>query len=371
MHASLESESTTRCATNQCPKTYTVPLDIVCIIVSFSEPRDVRSLSLLNHDCNAEANKLLWRNVHLQIRSRLYTEDARKAFEGFCDAITRIPQRAYSIRSLRITIKGSLWHKLEDPGLLAHSLSKLGRALSCTRHLQVLQIFPRHHLRDIGLALSSTSPSVQLPNLHTFESVISFADGLERFMSESCPSVKTYRISGTGALHCARDFPSHIFPHLTAYSGTSIFLSNVLKYRPVYNVDCINSIPRSGIADLVQGLRSSSVPITELSINVSLGDDGRQEENAPDAEVQLLGLLAEAAPSLRIFELFSHGQYDDDQLSEVAIVRFASALGRLEELERFSWWDARGPRWGKRFTRLCKKECPSLRKVILNGVLLE
>ena len=218
------------------------------------------------------------------------------------------------------------------------------------------------------MALSSASPSVQLPYLYTFESVISFADGLERFMSESCPFVKTYRISGIGALHCIRNFPSHLFPHLTTYSGTSIHLSNVLKNRPVYNVDCINSIPRSGIADLVQGLRSSSVPVTELNINVSLGDDGQQEEGAPDGEVQLLDSLVEVAPNLRMFELFSHGQYNGDQFSEVAIVRFAGALGRLNKLERFSWWDARGPRWGEYFIRLCKEECPSLREMVLNGV---
>ncbi|KAF8335832.1 uncharacterized protein EI90DRAFT_3047270 [Cantharellus anzutake] len=349
----------------------TVPLDIVCIILSFAEFGDVRSLSLLNRDCNTEANKLLWRHLHLQIRSKLYTEDARRMLEGFCEALIRDPQRAHCVHNLRITIKGRLWHGQEDPKVLVHTLSKLGRAMSYTRRLRVLQIFPRHHFRDIAKALSSASPSIQLPDLHTFESVISFSDGLERFMSESCPFVKTYRISGTRTLDCVRDFPTHLFPQLTTYSGTSSLLSVVLNNRPVHAVDCINSIPSSGVADLIQGLRSSSVSVTELSINVSMGYDKRYQENSTDGEVRLLNSLVETTPMLRIFELFSHGQFDDNRLSDIAMHRFATALGRLEKLESFNWWDARGPIWGQEFIALCREKCVSLNEIIINGGVLE
>ena len=388
----------------------TLPFDIICVIIDFTatDRGTLSQIALGSRDCSAYANRYIWREFSLTKRRRVMTPIT---LEERCNSVMRDTQRASCVRQLTIALRQNFEadmsimttrHPDATGGLIAentkHGVKRLfdlvaAAVAACAPRLESLLIFGSCHLSDVGHALSrlverpaiyrdtlsphpphpaspgshdgTNTEMLLFPSLTTFDAALSHAHGIMPFLVYGCPKVGKWEINGLGAQKCMENIPRNLFPALEEFQGMSTGLKDVTRGRRVRRIVTNNSLNATddvAVRHLLDGLEASAAPVSELGITLFLGPVVAQNF----ADVQLMRSIARAAPSLKFLELFSHGEYTEQEYGPDVRHRFAESLAVFRRLEEFKWWDRRGEQWNDTFAKECFEGSRALQRVIVN-----
>ncbi|KAF8315919.1 hypothetical protein DL93DRAFT_2078670 [Clavulina sp. PMI_390] len=402
--------------------TQAIPVDILFSIIDcLEEAKDrttMKEVALVNRDALGYVNRYIWREFSIT------TYPAKPLLTPFilrerCAAIVRDKQRARCIRSLSMSFRyafdtymsivtvGHAEAVPDNDGVfvpvseetergLEHLFDAVAAAIAaCSEQLETLSIFGPWHLSDLGNALArliergpvdltqplsfaaprathsnahhspTISPPLVFPNLQTISSTLAASHGVMPFFINACPEVRTWKISGRGALLCMENITPELFPKLESFEGLSMHLQDVTTARKIREVSIINGLDTAApsiMKEFYAGLAASAVPVLELSINVTI----YREEDGRTNDRRVLRQIARAAPNLQYLEIFSHGEYARYDYEAIARDQYADSLVCFRDLREFHWWDKRGHHYGPKFPQACFERVASLQSVYVN-----
>ncbi|KAF8341572.1 uncharacterized protein EI90DRAFT_3034489 [Cantharellus anzutake] len=232
------------------------PFDVLCGIISQLESGDRLAFSLVNHSCNREASKYIWRTVN--IGTKLKNHSIR-GLAAAADVILSDRPRAHFVRELNIHHLENLISLSNGPNDRTASIEKFIRALHFTPNLTRLSFtgwsFGRQFACSLALALSAEIFPFQLEH---FSTNISVCDGLEGFLVKQWSIRSFHQIYDPQTNARPPCIPGGILPNLESVCDSRVSaIIDVVKGRQVQSIST-STRREEDVDSLLRGLTSST-----------------------------------------------------------------------------------------------------------------
>ncbi|KAF9517074.1 hypothetical protein BS47DRAFT_1340100 [Hydnum rufescens UP504] len=306
--------------------------------MSFADRETLHAISLLCHDCNRASRKYLWKRVTIPVPIPF---SGPPDVTGL-DLIVRDDNRSRWLRELTV-------HVIQRYSGAMVVIDAIMRVLSIAGHLRSLHFDMRAYLSDMATAMCA-APSFPF-ELDSFGFPVEGTRHFIPFML-SQPSIRHLHLRGPYNIDRIPDLPLSLLPNLDSLTASPIYAFRITRGRAVQTLD-VSGVPLSSIYTLyaTSGISASTKPLLRLKIYLKAG-------------ISFLEQFTRVATHLRYLEISCRTEFLEE----------TPHLSWLEELE----WRGlppgppdirRKPRWVAS-VRVCLQACPTLKRVIINGILI-
>jgi len=336
----------------------------------FADRETLQAISLLCHDCNRASRKFLWKRVAIPVSVPLSGPPDVTGLE----LIVRDENRSRWLRELTIHVTNTilvpdLVPLAPDTARASMVIEAIMRVLSIAKHLRGLHLDMREYLPDMAAAMCAAE---SFPfELDSFGFPVEATRRFIPFMV-SQPSIRHLHLRGPYNIDQIPDLSLSLLPNLDSLTTSPLYALRILRGRAVQTLD-VSGVPLSSTYALyvMTGISVSTKPLLRLKVYLKAVSPSSWEDG-----ISFLDLFTRVATRLRSLEISCRTEFPKSN-STPFLGRFAHVLGKFPELEELEWRGLpseppdirRKHRWVAS-VRVCLRGCPTLKRVIINGILM-